>query len=175
MAGETTKVDVTSDKPAQGQGARPEAWNPFSNLRTEIERLFDEFDGGGWRGPLSGRFSDFAPLRTPWTFAPAMDLVEHDGDYQIRAELPGMDAKSLESKVSDGMIVLKGQKSEEREDEDVHVSERRFGSFRRSLRLPPGIDATKIAARFENGVLTVTLPKSPDARSKERTIKVSEA
>ena len=92
--------------------------------------------------------------------APVVDVVEKDKEYEITAELPGLDEKNIEVKLSDDVLTIKGEKKEEKEEKqkDYYLSERRYGSFQRSFRLPDGVDAEKIEARFKNGVLTLSLP-----------------
>ncbi len=106
-----------------------------------------------------------------------MDLVERDGEYEIQAELPGLDIENVEVKLTDGMLTIKGEKSEEHSEEakDYHMRERSYGSFQRSFRLPAGIDGDKVAARFDKGVLKVTLPKNAEAKKKERKVEVKAA
>jgi HSP20 family protein len=93
------------------------------------------------------------------------------------AELPGMDEKDIEVKVSNGTLTIKGEKKEEKEerDKDFYLSERRYGSFARSFEVPAGVDPAHIEARFAKGVLTVTLPKSPEAKQNEKKIEVKAA
>ena len=93
----------------------------------------------------------------------------------MTAELPGLDVKNIDLQLSDNVLTIKGEKQEEKEEKtkDRYVSERRYGSFRRSLQVPSSVDADKIEANFKNGVLTVTLPKSPEAQKKQKTIPVS--
>lgn len=147
----------------------------FGALRGEIDRLFDDFSWpmlGGRRRPLS--LAGWMPASTA---VPAMDLVERNGGYELTVELPGMSAADVELRLADGMLTLRGEKSEEAEIEkgDYHLSERRFGSFQRAVALPPGIDADKVEAKFENGVLRVLLPKTPAAKASERRIDVKAA
>jgi HSP20 family protein len=106
-----------------------------------------------------------------------MDMVEADGEYRLTVELPGMKPEDVEIRLTDGALVMRGTKSEERreETEDRLLSERRYGAFHRSLSLPPGVDAERIAASVSDGVLTVTLPKSAEAKQKERKIEVKAA
>jgi HSP20 family protein len=106
---------------------------------------------------------------------PAMDIVEKDGAFEVTAELPGLDAKDIDVQLTNGMLTIKGEKLEEKEEKAKgrYVSERRYGSFRRTLQVPGGVDADKIEASYKSGVLTVTLPKSPEAQKKEKTIPVS--
>jgi HSP20 family protein len=93
---------------------------------------------------------------------------------EITAELPGMDEKNIEVKVTDGILTIKGEKQEEKEEKkkDYYLHERHFGSFERSFGLPEGVDINKIEAAFKKGVLTVTLPKKPEAQKPAKKIEV---
>ena len=104
-----------------------------------------------------------------------MDVSERENEYEITAELPGMDASNIDVKLSEGVLTIKGEKEEQKEEKqkDYHISERRFGSFQRSFELPEGIDEDKIQASFEKGVLTIKLPKGPEARKPEKKIPIS--
>lgn len=181
MSEDVEKVDV---KRAEGTPpAAADAWAPLSAFKTEIDRLFESVGGGGaWQWPHPARALGLGTGggnggKSAWPISPAMDLVERNGGYAIEAELPGMDADDIDVKVAAGMITIKGEKTEERDEEekDYHLSERRYGAFQRSLRLPEGVDADKIEATFDKGVLKVALPKSPAAISKEKKIKVKSA
>jgi HSP20 family molecular chaperone IbpA len=103
-----------------------------------------------WRGELS-----FGKV-------PTVDIAEKEKEY----ELPGMDEKNIDVKFADGVLTIKGEKSEEKEEKkkDYYLSERRFGSFQRSFQVPAGVEADKIEASLKNGVLTVVLPKSAEAQ-----------
>ena len=105
---------------------------------------------------------------------PAVDITEKDGAYEITAELPGMVEKDIDVQFSDGMLTIKGEKKEEKEEKkkDYHLSERHFGSFQRSFRVPEGVQPNEITAEFKNGVLSLTLPKSAQAKKTERKIAV---
>ncbi len=85
-----------------------------------------------------------------------------------------MEEKDVEVKVTDDVMTIKGEKKEEKEEKkkDYHLSERRYGAFQRSFSLPIGVDADKIGASFNNGVLTVTLPKKPEAIKPERKVEI---
>lgn len=174
-----SKVPV---KRGQTGGLEPAAipmWQPFESLRREVERLFSDFDqgftpetrrlpldvGDVWRGRGNG---DGFPA------APAVDVVERDDAYVVSAELPGLDDKDVEVEVSDECLTLRGEKQEEKDEKKAgyHLQERRFGSFERSFRLPEGVDAERIAAGFTKGVLTVTLPKKPEAKKAVRKVEV---
>ncbi len=147
--------------------------HPFAALRHEVDRLFDDFDRGLWATPF--RRSLFAVY--PFTAKPAVDATESDNAYQITAELPGLDEKDVEVKVANGGVTITGSKQEEKEEKDksYHLKERRFGSFERYFAVPDGVDAEKIEALFKNGVLTVTMPKKPEARKVAKKIEVKAA
>ncbi len=106
-----------------------------------------------------------------------MDLVEKDGEYEITAELPGADEKDIDIKVTNHVLTIKGEKSEKKEEKkkDYFLSERRYGSFQRSVQIPEGVDADKIEATFSKGILTVRLPKTAEAQKPEKTITVKAA
>ena len=108
---------------------------------------------------------------------PTADVVEGETDYRITAELPGMSEKDVEISLAGDVLTLKGEKKEERDEKapNRYVSERRFGSLQRTFALPEDADPEKIDAGFKNGVLTVTLPKRPDAQAKQRRIEVRSA
>lgn len=152
----------------------PDIWRPFSNLRREVERLFDEFDWG--MGRYARRIPrEVAPFLHGGPGAPAVDIAERDTDYQVTAELPGLTADQIEVKVSGDKLTVKGEKKEEKEEErkGYHLSERRYGAFERSFRLPDGIAAEGIEARFADGVLTVTLPKTSTSVAAERKVAIN--
>lgn len=177
MAKATSKAPAPSQKKKPAPAATGREWPPFDRLRAEIDRVFENFGRGAWPTPFFGRSFETEPFwRRGFSLsgAPAVDISEKDGAYQITAELPGMEEKDVEVELSDGVLVIKGEKKEEKEEKkkDYHLSERHFGAFRRSFRVPDGVDADKIAAEFKNGVLTLTLPKSAKARKAERKIAV---
>jgi HSP20 family protein len=166
-----TQIDVKKTPPAPRQAA-----DPFSLLRSEMDRLFDRFGAGFGLAPF-GRLFDMPALRAESRFqfsTPAVDVTEDDKAYHIAAELPGMAEKDVEVKLTDELLTLKGEKREEREEKDknYHLTERAYGSFERSFRLPSGVDRDKIAAEFKNGVLTITLPKTPEAQKQEKKIPI---
>ncbi|MDH3263916.1 MAG: Hsp20/alpha crystallin family protein [Paracoccaceae bacterium] len=161
--------------PAPTAAPPAERRHPFGALREEMNRLFDEFDPWNW--PL--RRPDFMPeMAWPWAkegrMAPAMDLVERDDAYEVSAELPGLAPEDVEVEMSDRVLTIKGEKREETEkkEADYHLSERRYGAFRRVLTLPDGVDADRISAKVVNGVLKVTLPKLPAAKSSAKRVAV---
>jgi HSP20 family protein len=153
-------------------------WHPFESLHREIDRLFDDF-GMGFRWPF-GRSLAAEPLfaREPtWPKMPAVDVVESEKGYEITADLPGMEEKNIEVKVTGGVLTMKGERQEEKEEkrQDYYLQERSFGSFQRSFELPESIDVDKIEASFKNGVLNVKLPKKAEAQKLAKKIEVKAA
>jgi HSP20 family protein len=176
MAEAATKFPVKTEAKTD----RPAEWRPFEGLRREIDRLFDDVQLGSWRSPFSRSVFDIEPFwrgEFSWGKAPAVDVVEKDKAYEITAELPGMDDKDIEVKFADGVLSIKGEKKEEKEEKkrDWYLSERRYGLFQRAFRVPDGVEAEKIDANFKNGVLTVNLPKSPQAIKSEKKIPIGKA
>ena len=173
MAEPTSKVPLKSERTGS---LVPQMWHPFDSMRREFDHFFDDFGGGFWRSPLRSPLFDAAPFRRAEAAfrAPAADVSETDKAYQITAELPGMDEKNIEVKLANGVLTIKGEKQEEKEEKqkDYHMRERSFGSFQRTFQVPDGVDSDKIEASFKNGVLSVTLPKSPEAQKAEKKIAV---
>ncbi|MFO1144239.1 MAG: Hsp20/alpha crystallin family protein [Amaricoccus sp.] len=174
--------ETISDTPVESRSTTPAAAgtvSPFEALRRGIDRLFDEFRPAGSRSPFP-RPSVFElawPDPEDWEVARAMDMVEKDDAYQLTAELPGLDEKDVKVTLSKGYLTIEGEKHEEREqrEKEYHLSERRYGSFQRMVRVPEGVDSDRIDASYRQGVLTVTLPKSPSAAPAEKRIAVKVA
>jgi HSP20 family protein len=154
----------------QAKAAVPQVWRPFENFRREFDRLLDDFGGEFWRSPLARR--EVAAVG-----APAVDIADKDNAYEVTADVPGFDEKSIEVKVANGSLSIKGEKKSEKEEkqEGYFLSERTFGSFSRSFALPDGVDTDKIEAKVSNGVLTVVLPKKAEAQQPVRKIEVKAA
>jgi HSP20 family protein len=178
MAETVTKLPIKQEKSSSASSV-PRMWQPFEGLRQEIDRLFDDFGQGFWR-PFGRSFftqePSFRREKSPATM-PAVDVIESEKAYEVTAELPGMDEKNIEVKVADGVLTIKGEKREEKEEKkkDYYLQERSFGSFERSFGLPEGVDADKIEANFKKGVLTVMLPKKPEAQKPVKKIEVKVA
>ena len=152
-------------------------WRPFESLRRDVDRLFDDFSGGMWRSPFSRSFFDLEPFRRgEGTFGavPAVDVTQTDKRYEITAELPGMAEKDIDVKLANGVLTIRGEKRDEKEEKnkDYYVRERSFGSFERSFQLPEDVDADKINASFNKGVLTIMVPRSAQAQRAEKKIEV---
>jgi HSP20 family protein len=136
-------------------------WDPareVDSLQSEVNRLFDTFFGG--------RPSSSAGARR---WVPAMDLVETDDHLVLRADLPGLDRDDVNIEVKDGVLTVSGERKAEQEEraDGYYRVERAFGGFSRSLSLPDHVDASKIAAGFDKGVLEVRIPK-PEERKPQR-------
>lgn len=147
---------------------RPEltSWPVFgrlSDLRTEIDRLFE---------------SPFAELaRTSSLFSgwmPAVDLSEDNDHFVVKAELPGMKKDDINLTLHEGCLTISGERLSEQKHEatEVHRTERFVGRFQRTLSLPAPVAVEKIAAQYKDGVLTVTLPKTEEAKPKQIDVKV---
>jgi HSP20 family protein len=141
--------------------------SPFLSLHREMNRVFDDFFRDfDMRFPMMGR----AGFNGSW---PHIDLSETDKEVTVTADLPGMEEKDVELLLEDGVLTLKGEKREETEDKDRQFSERYYGRFERRIPLDAEVQVDKAQARFKNGVLTVTLPKDPNAQSKARRIAIT--
>jgi HSP20 family protein len=156
-------------------------WRPFEALRREVDRLFDDFNGGSWMSPFRQRSTFDAgqlfPIESAWAAAPTVDIVDKGNAYQVIAELPGMDEKNVEVKLSGSTLTIKGEKLAEKEEKkkDYYLRERRFGAFERSFTIPDTVNAEKIEASVSKGVLTVTLPKKAEAVTPQKKIEVKAA
>lgn len=146
------------------QMAEPVGW-----LRSEIDRLFDDF---GRPGQSLFNFGSRGSLP-----APALELVEDEKAYRLTAELPGLSEDDVEISVADGVLTISGEKKEEseRKDKGFMLSERRYGSFQRRIGLPADVDPNGIKARFDKGVLTVNLVKDEKATSRKQKIAIEKA
>jgi HSP20 family protein len=166
------EVPVEVKKAPGAQAGLPDMWQSF---RSEMDRLFDRF-AGGFGLPSLRRMFDAEPAgRSSFGFStPAIDMSEDEKAYKICAELPGMDDKDVDVSISGDTLVLKGEKRQEREqnDRNYHFSERAYGSFQRAFELPASVDRDKIAADFSKGVLTITLPKRAEAQKPAKKIEV---
>lgn len=135
---------------------RPEPESGLGRLRTEMDRLFDRFFSNPWAALMQG----------PWTswsgWMPALDVSDGDKEVTVRAEVPGVDPKDIELSVTGNTLTISGQKKECREEKGKGFmrSECRYGSFHRTVELPPGTDPDKITAEYSRGVLTVRVGKT---------------
>jgi HSP20 family protein len=108
---------------------------------------------------------------------PQADVAETDDAVEVSVELPGLDEKDIDIEVTDESLIIRGEKKTERENKnkDYHLTERSYGSFYRSIPLPPGAEAEKATASYKHGVLSVTLPKTAEAKARVKKIAVNKA
>lgn len=155
----------------------PAIWRSF---REEMDQMFDHFSRS-FGLPSFGACLIWNPAggtETSFTFAaPAVDVTEDEKAHRITAELPGLDEKQVEISTSGALLVLRGEKRQEKEEKDknYYMSERSYGAFERSFCIPEGVDRDKISAKFAKGVLTITLPKTAEAQKPSKKIEVKAA
>lgn len=141
---------------------RPElagvGFNRLLNLQDELDRLFD----------------------SPWNeqtraWAPALDVREDKNSFIVRAELPGMKRDDIDVSLHDGALVITGERQAEAKEEgvEIHRQERFYGKFQRALTLPAPVAADKVKANYKDGVLTITLPKTEEAKPKQIDVSVN--
>ncbi len=139
----------------------------------ELERMSDQLNRLLTRRTDSPGTQNESMAVAQWV--PAIDVVELHSEFQVQAELPGVEKTDVNVSVDDGVLLIAGHRERQKEVEGqrYHRTERPYGRFARSLRLPDSVDERKLAAEFTNGVLTVHLPKSERARPKSIDIKVA--
>jgi HSP20 family protein len=141
----------------------------FAAMRDEMDRVFERFESGWPRLPTL--------FRRDGITVPQLDVRENTKSIVIEAELPGVEEKDVSVSLANGVLTIKGEKKHEKEEkgENYYLSERSFGSFERSIRLPDTIDDAKVEAKFDKGVLKVTAAKKPEAVKAERKIEIKKA
>lgn len=135
-------------------------YRPFNDLfRDDFFNRWEEAMGTG--------------LTKSGAFTPAVDVIETDGAYMVKAELAGVKPEEIDVSVKENVLTLKGERKEEHEEtkEGYRRMERSYGSFMRSFTLPQGTDTSRIEANSENGVLTLTIPKVVEAEAKKVEVK----
>ena len=143
-------------------------WEPareMMTLREAMDRLFD--------GAVSATFTRPLSLsNTAWS-VPAVDMYQTDNEVVVKAALPGIKADEVQINVTGEVLTIKGETKQENETKEkaYHIREQRWGTFERSLVLPAEVVADKAKADFENGILTITLPKAEDVKPKSISIK----
>ncbi len=178
----TSKRKTRSRKSVAKKG---DVISPLVTLREEVDNIFDRFAedwpslpkvfGKGWTYPMADLERH---LKLPkLDITPRVDVSESDDSYEIAVELPGMTEKDIEVSLNDDSLTVKGEKKAEREEKkkNYHVSERSYGSFQRTFRVPNGVDNNKVDANYSKGVLNISLPKTIEAKSNKRSIEVKSA
>ena len=137
-------------------------WTGIGNLKQDMNRMLERVFEGKW---------DEFPALGEW--APSMDISETKDSLVAKVEAPGMDQKDIQISLQENLLTIKCEKKQEKEEKDerYHRVERSYGTFIRSVRLPIGVDASKVTASFKNGLLTVTMPKTPAAKGTPIPIK----
>jgi len=141
-------------------------WHPrqVCDVNREIDRLVNNFWGGFGTADESAR-----------GWSPRVEVAEQDDAFRVAAEVPGLKREDVKVTLKEGVLTLEGEKrhaSEEGSDA-AQWSERKYGKFSRSFRLPSGVDGSKVTASYSNGVLNVTVPKAEAAKPREIEVKVS--
>ena len=142
---------------------------PLSRLRGEVDRLFADFPARWPRFELGGLGAAIA--------APVIEMTESDKAYKLSVEVPGVEPAEIDVTVDGDMLVIAGEKKDEREESDkgYHYSERSYGAFERRIALPIDVDPDSIKAHVRKGVLQIKLPKSDNAPSQKRRIAIDAA
>ena len=148
------------------RGMRSESLSPMVSLSREMNRLFDNM----FRGFDDSRM--WGNRQVDW---PRIDVEETDKNYRVTADLPGMDEKDVEVLLHDGMLTIRGEKKLENESQDRSFSERFYGRFERQLTFDRDVDQEAVTAAFKNGVLTVTIPRTPQAIERRKRIPINAA
>jgi HSP20 family protein len=156
-------------KPEPAGTPAPRYRDPFADMRAEMDRVFDAFLGRNFLGRPS-----LPSVPAPTLVAPDIDIRESEKEITLEAELPGIDEKDVAVVVKNGVLSLKGEKKVERDEKKDawHLSERSYGAFERTFRLPDGIDEDNIKASFEKGVLRIAMPKIPEKTPAEKKIAI---
>lgn len=139
-------------------------WEPFKDLvslRSDFDRLFESFFG-------------MTPVVQDNFWAPVVDVAENNGNIEVKAELPGMKKEDIKVTVKDNVLSLSGERKQEKETKEktYHRIERYYGSFCRNIQLPESVEADKVKATYENGVLSIVLPKPESAKPKKIDVDV---
>jgi len=137
-------------------------WAGFGNMKQEMDRLFDRLVATKW---------DDYPTLGEW--CPSMDISETKDSLVVKVEVPGMDQKDIRISLQENLLTITGEKRQEKDEKEerYHRVERSYGAFTRGVRLPVAVDGSKVVATFKNGLLMVTLPKTPAAKGTTIPIK----
>ena len=142
----------------------------FGAMREEMDKMFERFEHGLPRWPTLFRQGNGIVV-------PELDVRENSTSITVEAELPGVDEKDVSVTLANGVLTIKGEKKQGKEEkgENFYRTERSYGAFERSLRLPDTIDEAEVDAKFDKGVLTITAAKKPEAVKAERRIEIKKA
>ncbi len=134
-----------------------EMFPQFRAIENMMSRMFDDREETWFSGAL----------------APTLDVSETDNEVDVKMDLPGMKAEDIDIQVHNNVLTIRGERSEETEEKDrkFHRIERHSGSFARSVSLPSVVDENKVDAKYKDGVLTISMPKTKEAQAKKITVK----
>jgi HSP20 family protein len=165
----TQKMEVTRRDP---MGLFPPPFGFLRRFSEDVDRMFESFLGV--RRPLAPVPARLTP-EAVW--APAIEMLEKNGQLIVRAELPGLTKEDVEIEITEDMLTLKGERREEKEEkgEGFYRTERCYGSFFRTLPLPEGAETDKAKAAFHDGVLEIMMPAPVMERPKSRHVQIEEA
>jgi HSP20 family protein len=134
------------------------------SLFEEMDRMFDRLLEGGMMAPFERRFPEWAAWRRLEERMPRVDVVDRDDHLVVTAELPGIRKEDVDVSLSGDLLTIKGETREEKEEKgEVYRSEIRRGAFTRTIRLPATVEIDKAKARFKDGMLEISLPKTEEA------------
>jgi HSP20 family protein len=147
------------------------SWDLFEDLRAAQDEMLQAMRGRGWR-PGQQYYSDAGTV----AWAPAVDISERKDAYLIAFELPGVKADDVEITVEDGLLTIQGERqfAHDSSEEKMHRTERVHGAFRRSITLPSHVEADKIEASAQDGVLRIMVPKAPEVQAKRIKVAVGQ-
>ena len=147
------------------------AWDLFEDLRATQDEVLRATRGQGWRPG-----QQFSSGTTPAAWPPAVDISETKDAYLVAVELPGVKADDVEITVEDGLLTIQGERhfAHDSAEEKMHRTERFYGAFRRSITLPSHVEADKIEASAQDGVLQIMVPKAPEVQAKRIRVRAGQ-
>ncbi len=147
----------------------------IATLQRRMNNMFEDFfaDFGGLLGERP--FHVMKTADNPWFESPNFEVSETDEEFRVKAELPGLDEKDIEVNVERDRVTIRGEKRREQEEKkrNYHLTEVSYGQFSRAFALPDGVDRDKAKAQFKKGVLTLTLPKTEQAKTERKRIEIA--
>src|SRR5437660_3905393 len=143
-------------------------WDPFrefSTLQDRMNRLFQQ------------SYGDREEALTTSTFAPAVDVYEDEHNVSLKIEVPGIDEKDIDVRIENNTLTVHGERKIEKEEKEENYRrvERQYGSFTRTFNLPTTVDADKVSAHYDKGVLKITLPKKAEAKPKQIKVNIGQS
>ena len=146
-------------------------WQPFqelTSLQRQMNRLFESFGGRTSLTPFEEDLS-------AWEFGPPVDIIEDEQKLIFKVEVPGIEEKDIKVEVENNVLTVRGERKLEKDikEENFRRMERHYGAFARSFSLPPSVDAEKIEANYNDGVLAIQMPKRAEAKPRQIKVNVS--